>query len=150
MPAVPFPREDDYQLTREYADALKRFLENQARLYKETENEELEFLPGDKKPMLDDVALEEYEKVFARKYKYPKELDGVDFLDSSDDDEGSDDYINDEDEDQGEEETIGKNYESANPIPKPILDSLAQQSGMYTEGGTIVPLRRDVIRPGQF
>jgi hypothetical protein len=141
---LPYIKEN-YGISLEYVDALRDFLNSQANLYEESDNDELEFLPNNKKPDEINGELHDYEKTFSRKYKNPSELDDVDFPNHRDER-----IRDDEDDDYTDDEIIGgSGFPNTNPIDKSIIDSLADQSGMYTEGGTIVPLRRDIIRPGE-
>ncbi|XP_016837188.1 receptor-type tyrosine-protein phosphatase N2 isoform X2 [Nasonia vitripennis] len=146
-PAVPYLKEN-YAIPREYVEALRGFLENEANLYNAEDDEGLEFLPEveeeNRKPI--DEVLEDYEKTFSRKYKYPKDLEAAE---ENREESIEDDYEDGDELEEGEAESA--RFGNANPIPKPIIDSLAQQTsgGMYTEGGTILPMRRDVIRPAR-
>ncbi|XP_011500604.1 PREDICTED: receptor-type tyrosine-protein phosphatase N2 [Ceratosolen solmsi marchali] len=138
---------ENYAIPREYAEALRDFLSSEANLYEDSDNDQLEFLPNNEKPVKMKDEFHDYEKTFSRKYKSPSEPKGIDFLDHRDEkihnNDDNDDYIDDEIVDD-------RDFINNNPIDRTIIDSLADQSEMFSEGGTTLPFRRGIIRPEEY
>lgn len=136
----------NYALPREYVEALRGYVNKEATKYNdhdEEDEDDLEFLAnnhgGDKKP----IVITDYEKTFTRKYKYPsRELENVDFLDRTlNNDDDDDDY---EDNDNNDDDEIEDDTDvDGDEVMRPIVASLSRQTGVYTERGTIMPMRRD-------
>lgn len=131
-------------------------------------NDQLEFLTDqlienlgnydEPQPLQDTIKNLNYEREFSRKYKYPSELtipdvtNGVNFwseknirapetrLFSSNEKSGGID-LNKEDS----EEIFESQF-----VKKPPRDSTFRQSGMYTEGGLVKPVKNRDLKPGIF
>ena len=142
-------KDSNYNVQEEYVNTLREFLKDEAKLYKQQADEEkLEFLPDDEQ--ISD------ERIFSRKYKYPKEFSDQrfgDYEDNDDDDDDEDDDDKDYKHSGDNEFDEDKDNDKSNVAFKPIIDVIAKQDspdGSAYEGDDVSPLDRDFIKYGLY